>query len=85
MAFSLSLDRRISVGARKGMVFTVTDAQTTGSTGKTELRKCTRYMAVNTTDNADHFKELEVVATQGSIVLTSGTADDDGKLMVLGF
>ena len=85
MAFSISLDKRISVGHRKGKIFTVTDVQSTGSTGATEMRKVTRVMAVNTTDNVDTFKEKEVAATEGSVIMTSGTNDDDGKMMVLGW
>ena len=85
MAFSIAIDKRLSAGHRRGMIFSITDAQSAGSNGKTELRKARRIMATNTTDNADTFKEKEVVATEGTVVLTPVTDDDDGKMMVLGW
>lgn len=85
MAFSIALDKRLSFGNEKGMIFTVTDVQSTGNNAKTELRKVISVMATNTTDNADTMREREVVATEGTVTLTSGTNDDDGKMLTLGW
>ena len=85
MVFSVSVDKRLSFGNQKGKIFTVTDAQAAGSDAKTELRKIMTVLATNSTDNADTMREREKSGTEGTVTLTPGTNDDDGKMMALGF
>ena len=89
MAFSMTLVDRISFGNQKLRIYTITDAQSAGSTHTMDgFDTVHAVKATNNTDSTDTFKESvgahSAASTKNQVTFTPGTNDDDGHAWIWG-
>jgi len=93
MAFSMALVDRICFGNLKMRVYTVTDAQSTGSTFKVDgFDTVWAVRGINNTDSSDTFGEkpgdgtshLDSQSARNTVILTPVTDNDDGICAIWG-